>query len=183
MEIYVRFSKPGLLSRYSERLRGWRPGFDSRKCKIYLLSMFSRPNPGPTQPPIEWVPGAHPLGVKVRGVKVTTHLPLPRLRMVELYFHSRIRLYSLVLNPLKPILQQNFMIVCGVYVCLMILVTSIVGPARKLKGISDMTWNSTGKFVFTENLHRMGSIVISICSSRPLTISSIIWWTLLFPEH
>jgi hypothetical protein len=42
----------------------------------------SRPALGPTQPPIQWVPGALSLGVKRRGVKLTTHLHLtPRSRM------------------------------------------------------------------------------------------------------
>jgi hypothetical protein len=37
---------------------------------------------GPTQPPIEWVPGALSLGVKERGREATTHLHLlPRSRM------------------------------------------------------------------------------------------------------
>jgi hypothetical protein len=36
----------------------------------------SRTALGPTQPRIQWVPGALSLGVKRRGVKLTTHLHL-----------------------------------------------------------------------------------------------------------
>jgi hypothetical protein len=35
---------------------GW-PGFDSRQGNIFLLSTVSRPAPGSTQPPVQWVPG------------------------------------------------------------------------------------------------------------------------------
>jgi hypothetical protein len=50
-------------SRYSDGLRAGRPGFDSWQCKIFL-STASRPALGVTQPPIQWVPGALPPGVK-----------------------------------------------------------------------------------------------------------------------
>jgi hypothetical protein len=57
---------------------------------------------GPTQPPIQWVPGALPLGVKRPGREVTTHLHLVlRSRMVELYLHSPIRIHGVVLNSLS----------------------------------------------------------------------------------
>jgi hypothetical protein len=52
----------------------------AKKCKI---STVSRTALGPTQPPIEWIPGALSLGVKRpgRSVKLTTHLHLvPRSR-------------------------------------------------------------------------------------------------------
>jgi hypothetical protein len=45
-------------------------------------STASRTALGPTQPPIQWVPGALTLGVKRPGVKLTIHLHLvPRSRM------------------------------------------------------------------------------------------------------
>jgi hypothetical protein len=57
---------------------------------------------GPTQPPIQWVPGVLSPGVKRQDVKMTTHLQLvPRKRMVELYFHSPIRLHGIVLKLLS----------------------------------------------------------------------------------
>jgi hypothetical protein len=55
------------LSRYSDRLRTGRPGFDSRQCKIFLFSTASRPALGPTQPPVQWVPGAFSPGVQRQG--------------------------------------------------------------------------------------------------------------------
>jgi hypothetical protein len=53
------------------RLGVGRPGPD------FLHATASRPALGPTQPPIQWVPG-----VKRPGVKLTTHLhPVPRLKL------------------------------------------------------------------------------------------------------
>jgi hypothetical protein len=44
------------------------PGFESRQCLgIFLITTTSRPALGPTQPPIQWVPEAHFLGVKWPG--------------------------------------------------------------------------------------------------------------------
>jgi hypothetical protein len=57
-------------------------GFDSRRgLGIFLFITASRTALGPTQPPIQWVPGALSLGVKRRG-RETDHLHLvPRKRM------------------------------------------------------------------------------------------------------
>jgi hypothetical protein len=75
------------------------PGFDCRKCKIFLFSTASRPTVGPTQLPIRWVPGALSPGVKPQRVKLATHLHLmPRSRKVNLYLHSPIYLHGIVLN-------------------------------------------------------------------------------------
>jgi hypothetical protein len=58
---------PDQLSRYSDGLRPGRPGFDSWQEQVILLfSTASRPALGPTQPPIQWVPGIF-AGGKVAG--------------------------------------------------------------------------------------------------------------------
>jgi hypothetical protein len=70
------------LSQYSVSLRTGRPGFDPRqRQRIFPLTSVSRPALGPTQPPVQWVPGALSPGVKRgRGVMLTTHpLLVPRL--------------------------------------------------------------------------------------------------------
>jgi hypothetical protein len=58
---------------------GWTTGvrFRARAMQGYFFCATM-----PTQPPIQWVPGAISPGVGSRGVKLTTHLHLvPRLRM------------------------------------------------------------------------------------------------------
>jgi hypothetical protein len=55
----------GWLSRYSDGLQVRHHGFNSGQCKIFLFSTVSRPILGPTQPPIQWAPGAlSPTGKK-----------------------------------------------------------------------------------------------------------------------
>jgi hypothetical protein len=45
---------------YSAGLWAERSGFDSRwRLGIFLFTIASRTAPGPIQPPIQWVPGAH----------------------------------------------------------------------------------------------------------------------------
>jgi hypothetical protein len=52
-------------------------GFESRQgLRIFLLTIASRPALGPTQLPIQWVPGTLPRGQSGRGVMMTTHLHL-----------------------------------------------------------------------------------------------------------
>jgi hypothetical protein len=56
------------VSRYSDGLHFGRPGFDSRQGQeIVLLSLASGTTLGPTQPPIQWVPGAVSPWVKRSG--------------------------------------------------------------------------------------------------------------------
>jgi hypothetical protein len=66
-------------------------GFDSRLCLgIFLFTTASRTALGPTQPPIQWVPGALSLGVKRPG-RGSDHSPPSSAEVkecVELYLHS-----------------------------------------------------------------------------------------------
>jgi hypothetical protein len=65
--------------------------FDPRQGqRIFLLASAPRPALGPTQPPIQWVPGVLSLGVKHgRGVMLTNHPHLvSRLRMSMSYTSS-----------------------------------------------------------------------------------------------
>jgi hypothetical protein len=71
---------------------GW-SGFDPRQGqRIFPLSSVFRPALGPTQPPLQWVPGVLSPGVKRgRGVMLTTHPHLlPRSWISRSY------------NPLPP---------------------------------------------------------------------------------
>jgi hypothetical protein len=63
------------------RHRGSIPGRGERKASV------SRPAVGPTQPPVQWVPGVFSAGLKRdRGVTLTTHPHLvPRSRMSSTY--------------------------------------------------------------------------------------------------
>jgi hypothetical protein len=74
-------------------------GFDSRRgLGIFLFTTTSRTALGPTQPPIQWIPGALSLGVK-RPVREADHSPPSSAEVkewVEPYLHSPIRLYGVV---------------------------------------------------------------------------------------
>jgi hypothetical protein len=73
------WGRAGLTQWYSAGLRADR-GFESRQgLGIFLFATASRPALELTQPPVQWVPGFFPL-----GVKRTTHLRVvPRSRMRE----------------------------------------------------------------------------------------------------
>jgi hypothetical protein len=66
-------------------------GFDSQQgLGIFLFTAVSRMALGPTQPPIQWVPGALYLGVKRPG-REAGHSPPSSAEdkeCVELYLHS-----------------------------------------------------------------------------------------------
>jgi hypothetical protein len=66
-------------------------GFDFQGgLGIFLFITVSRTALGPTQPPIQWVPGAHSLGVKWPGHEAD-HLPQTSAEVkecVDLYLHS-----------------------------------------------------------------------------------------------
>jgi hypothetical protein len=66
-------------------------GFDSRQeLGIFLFAAASRTALGPTQPPIQWVPGALFLGVKRLGREADHSSPssVEVKECVELYRHS-----------------------------------------------------------------------------------------------
>jgi hypothetical protein len=90
---------PRELSWYSDRLQAGRPGFDFRqRQESFLYFTVSRPALGPTQPPIQRIPGVLSPGIKQLGREVDHSPPVLRSRMVELYLHSPICLLGLVFN-------------------------------------------------------------------------------------
>jgi hypothetical protein len=86
----------------SSLLALWEPGELSRYSRGKMF--FSTPQRldralGPTQSPIEWIPGPLSQGYSGRHVKLTTHLYLvPRSRIMELHLHSPIHLNGVVFN-------------------------------------------------------------------------------------
>jgi hypothetical protein len=85
---YITASVMRRVAQYSIWLQTRRPGFDPvQGRRIFPLTSASRLALGPTQPPIQWVPGALSLGVKRSGgVTLTTHpLLVPRLRKSRSY--------------------------------------------------------------------------------------------------
>jgi hypothetical protein len=73
-------------------------GLDSSSpdgVKNFLFFTSSKPVTGPTQPPIQWVPGALSPEVTRPG-REAGHSPslVPRSRMVELHLHSSTCLHS-----------------------------------------------------------------------------------------
>jgi hypothetical protein len=76
-------------------------GFDSRRgLGIFLFTTASRTALGPTQPPIQCVPGDLCLGVKRPGREANhSHPSSAEVKAcVELHLHSPIRLNGVVLN-------------------------------------------------------------------------------------
>jgi hypothetical protein len=67
---------------------------------IFLFDTVFRPAVGPTQPPIQWVPGALSLGVERPG-READHSPPSSADVkecLELYFHFPIGLHGVVLS-------------------------------------------------------------------------------------
>jgi hypothetical protein len=96
----MKFTAPNQ-SRYSDwlwagRLRGRSssPGGG----KNFHFSMSSRLAPGPTQPPIQWLPGALSLRVTRPGREADHSPPSSAEENVGLHIHSHIRLHGVVLN-------------------------------------------------------------------------------------
>jgi hypothetical protein len=65
--------------------------FCSVSCCVVLFSL------GPTQPPIQWVPGALSSEVKRPG-READHSPPTSQENVDLYIHSPIHLHGVMLN-------------------------------------------------------------------------------------
>jgi hypothetical protein len=79
--------------------------FDSRReLGIFVFTTVSRTTLGPTQSPIQWVPGALSLGVCDQDVKLTAHLRiLPRSRVREAMPPiPPVRLHGVVLEIAVP---------------------------------------------------------------------------------
>jgi hypothetical protein len=83
-----------IISQYNVWLRTGRPGdlcsIPGRGERVFPLTSVSRPALGPTQPPVQWVPGVLSPGLKRgRGVTLTTHPHLvPRSKMRRSYTSS-----------------------------------------------------------------------------------------------
>jgi hypothetical protein len=82
--------KPGLRSRYSDWLRAGRPRvrcLSPAKFKNSLFSTVSRPDLGPTQPPIQWVPGILSTGVKLQGSEAD-HSPAASAEVKKIWIYT-----------------------------------------------------------------------------------------------
>jgi hypothetical protein len=78
--------------------------FNSWQEQEILFSTASQPPLGPTQTCIQQVLASPSPGIKWQSMKLTAFHLMPRLRLVELYLHSPIHLYGMVLNE-EPFLQ------------------------------------------------------------------------------
>jgi hypothetical protein len=87
MRLSIRSRGSSLIQRWA---MGWMIGVSSRQgLGIFLFTTASKPALGPTQPPIQWVPGALSLGVKRLG-RESGHSPASSAEVkewVELYLH------------------------------------------------------------------------------------------------
>jgi hypothetical protein len=63
-----------------------------------FFSTASSRSRGLTQPPLQWVRGALSPRIKWRGLEAHHSHLVTRLRMMELYLHSPIQFYGVVLN-------------------------------------------------------------------------------------
>jgi hypothetical protein len=86
----------GLAQYYSAGLRAeWSRIWVTVGAGNFLFTTTSRPALGPTQPPIEWVPGAHSLGVKRPGHEAD-HSPPSSAEVKERVEPSSTSRYSFV---------------------------------------------------------------------------------------
>jgi hypothetical protein len=76
-----------MAGRYSDALRAGQPGFESRQGKDFLFSITSTPAVGPTQPPIQWVPGVLSLGVKRSG-READHSPPASAEVKKMWIYT-----------------------------------------------------------------------------------------------
>jgi hypothetical protein len=75
-------------------------GFDSRRRLGIFLTTASRTTPGPTWPPIQWVPGALSLGVKRLG-READHSPPSSFEVKNAWSYTStppVRLHCVVLS-------------------------------------------------------------------------------------
>jgi hypothetical protein len=79
-----------LTSAVEETIQSWRYNIMSRQeLRIFLFTTVSRPALRPTQPPIQWVPGALSLGVKRPGHEADHSSPSStEVKNVKLYLRS-----------------------------------------------------------------------------------------------
>jgi hypothetical protein len=88
--------EPGYLSGIAQCYRLDDRGFESQQgLGIFLFATASRPALGPTQAPIQWVPGALYLGVKLPGREADS---VKIKECVELYLHSPIHLHGVMVS-------------------------------------------------------------------------------------
>jgi hypothetical protein len=120
---------------YSVWLRSGWPGFDPRQGqRIFPLTSASRPALGPTQPPIQWLPGALSPGVKRgRGVMLTTH-PL----LVSSLINSRSYTSSHPNEPLWSVAGPLYLLSLYVYIH---IYYRVVGRAVWGKGANRNEWS------------------------------------------
>jgi hypothetical protein len=84
-------------------------GFDFRRgLRNFLFTTVPRTPLGPTQPPIQWIPGAVSLVVKRPGRDADHSLPSSAevKECVELYLHPPVRLHGVVIIKKKH--RDNF---------------------------------------------------------------------------
>jgi hypothetical protein len=110
------------------RRRGWTIGvlgFDSRRgLGIFLFITASRTDLGPTQLPIQWVPGALSLGVKRPG-READHSPLSSAEVKNAWSYTStppISLHGAVLS-LKKKHRDNFTFT---YITFVLYVTDVI---------------------------------------------------------
>jgi hypothetical protein len=89
--LVFRWIGSGIAQRYSPGRWTWQSGFESRQgMGIFLFTTVSRPALGPTQPHIQWLPGALSLGVKRLG-READHSPPSRAEVINAWRYTSTR--------------------------------------------------------------------------------------------